>query len=132
MSTPSSYSSAKPSGGFELWSWYFMRLSGLALLGLALGHLVIMHLIHNVDVIDYAFVAGRYTRWVWRGYDLLLLLLAMLHGLNGVRILVDDYVHPPVAHRAALGALYLVGGTFLLLGSYVILFFQPVGGLLHS
>ena len=121
-----SYSSPKPSGGFELWSWLFMRLSGLLLLGLALGHLVIMHLINNVDAIDYAFVAGRYAGWFWRGYDLLMLVLAMFHGLNGVRILIDDYVHPPAAHRLALGALYLIGGTFLVLGIAAIVLFQPV------
>ena len=121
-----SYSSPKPSGGVELWSWLFMRLSGLLLLGLALGHLVIMHLINNVDAIDYTFVAGRYAGWFWRGYDLLMLVLAMFHGLNGVRILIDDYVHPPLAHRLALSALYLIGGAFLVLGIAAIVLFQPV------
>ena len=121
-----SYGSPKPSGGFELWSWLFMRLSGLLLLGLALGHLVIMHLINNVDAIDYAFVAGRYAGWFWRGYDLLLLVLAMFHGLNGVRILIDDYVHPPAARRLAIALLSLIGGAFLMMGIAAIVLFQPV------
>ena len=30
-------------GGFELWSWLFMRISGLVLLVLAVGHVLIMH-----------------------------------------------------------------------------------------
>ena len=123
---PSSYGSpGKPSGGFELWSWLFMRLSGLALLGLALGHLVIMHLLHNVDSIDYNFVAARYVGWFWRGYDGLLLVLAMIHGTNGVRILIDDYIHPPARRRAATFALYAVCGTFLVLGLFAIVVFQP-------
>lgn len=121
----SAYATPKPTGGLELWSWIFMRLSGLVLLLLALGHLVIMHLVHNVDVIDYAFVAGRYHGWFWRGYDLAMLVLAMLHGLNGVRILIDDYIHPLGWRRAAIAALYLVGGAFLVLGIGVILLFQP-------
>ena len=119
---------AKPSGGFELWSWFFMRISGLVLLGLALGHLVIMHLIHNVDVIDYNFVAGRYAGWFWRGYDLAMLVLAMLHGLNGMRILIDDYVHPIGRRRMVVKLLYLVGGTFLVMGVYAIVMFKPVAG----
>ena len=90
MASSSSYASPKPSGGFELWSWLFMRLSGLALLLLALGHMVLMHLVHSVDEISYAFVAGRYAGWFWRSYDLAMLVLAMLHGTNGVRILIDD------------------------------------------
>ena len=132
-----SYSSPKPSGGFELWSWLFMRLSGLLLLGLALGHLVIMHLINNVDAIDYAFVAGRYAGWFWRGYDLLVLVLAMCHGLNGVRILIDDYVpacaapgaagrHPLLCRRRAVVLLYFIGGAFLVIGIAAIVLFQPV------
>ena len=122
-------STPRPAGGLELWSWLFMRLSGLALVLLALGHLVLMHLIHNVDTIDYNFVARRYATtfsW-WRFYDLALLLLALLHGLNGLRILIDDYVHPPRWHAAAMGLLYTVGAVFLILGAGVILFFRPTG-----
>ena len=122
----SSYARPRPTGGLELWSWVFMRVSGLALLLLALGHLVIMHLIHNVDEINYAFVAQRYAGWFWRGYDALLLALAMIHGTTGMRILIDDYVHAPRWRAAALGALYIIGSALILLGAYVALFFQPV------
>ena len=126
-----SYSSPKPAGGFELGAWLFMRLSGLALLGLALGHLVIMHLLNNVDRIDYDFVAGRYAGWFWRGYDGLMLVLAMLHGLNGVRILIDDYLHPLGPRRLAVRGLYLVGGVFLVLGLVAIVCFQPISSHSH-
>lgn len=119
---------AKPPGGFELWSWVFMRISGLALLALALGHLVIMHLVNNVDVIDYDFVAARYAGWFWRGYDLLMLVLAMFHGTNGARILIDDYLHPISRRRIAIFLLYAICGTFLALGIYAIVMFKPVTG----
>lgn len=119
---------AKPSGGFELWSWFFMRLSGLVLLGLALGHLVIMHLINNVDLIDYDFVSGRYAGWFWRSYDMLMLVLAMLHGTNGARILIDDYVHPLGRRRIAVFLLYAICGTFLMIGIAAIVLFKPVTG----
>ena len=125
-SLSSSYSRPQPTGGLELWSWVFMRVSGVVLLGLALGHLVLMHLIHNVDEITYAFVAQRYAGWFWRGYDALMLVLAMLHGTNGMRILIDDYVHAPGWRSLALGGLYLVCGSLLLLGAYVAFFFQPL------
>ena len=121
-----SYSRPKPPGGLELWSWVFMRVSGLVLLFLALGHLAFMHLIHNVDEINYAFVANRYAGWGWRGYDLLMLVLAMIHGTNGARILIDDYVHPPMWRRLALGVLYLICGSLTVLGTCVTLFFKPV------
>ncbi len=126
MTASVSYGSPKPSGGFELWSWCFMRISGLVLLFLALGHLVLMHLIHNVDEVNYAFVAGRYAGWFWRGYDLAMVILAMLHGTNGARILIDDYLHAPRWRLLALSALYLVCGGLLVLGVSVAIWFKPV------
>ena len=125
MSRSLSYSSPRPTGGPELWSWVFMRLSGLVLLALALGHLVLMHLIHNVDTIDYNFVAGRYAGWGWRAYDGALLILAMLHGLNGLRIILDDHLAHRAAHRWAIRGLYAVAAVFLLAGLYVVICFQP-------
>lgn len=118
----------KPAGGFELYTWFFMRVSGLLLLLLALGHLTVMHLINSVEVINYNFVASRYATPFWRAYDLLLLMLALLHGLNGVRTIIEDYVRPRGWRLFSLSCLYVVGLIFLTVGSLVILTFQPVRG----
>ncbi|MFN4181978.1 MAG: succinate dehydrogenase, hydrophobic membrane anchor protein [bacterium] len=83
----------KPGGGFELWSWFFMRISGIFIIFLVLGHLLIMHLIYGIEQIDYDFVVNRLRSPVWKTYDALLLGLALLHGANGMRILIDDYIH---------------------------------------
>ena len=72
---------ARPVGGnFELWSWYFFRVSGVLMLVLVFGHLLIVHIINNVDVINYEFVALRWQTLGWRAYDWLLLFLAIVHG----------------------------------------------------
>ena len=42
----------RPQGGLELYAWLFMRISGVVLLFLALGHLAIMHLINNIEVVN--------------------------------------------------------------------------------
>ena len=126
MSLSSSYGRPKPTGGLELWSWLFMRISGLVLLILALGHLAIMHLIHNVDEISYTFVVDRFRGWNWRLYDLSMLVLAMIHGANGMRVIIDDYVHAFLWRRVASGLLWLICGGLLALGIYVAIFFQPV------
>ncbi len=115
----------RPAGGGELHRWLFMRVSGLILVFLALGHFAIMHLLHPIEGLDYNFVAGRYHYFGWRLYDFAMLTLALLHGLNGVRILIDDYVHAPGWHRASLWTLRSIGFVFLVLGSAVILFFKP-------
>jgi succinate dehydrogenase / fumarate reductase membrane anchor subunit len=117
----------KPSGGIELYAWLFMRISGLALIFLALGHLIIMHMIHTVDYIDYQFVAGRYAKLFWRGYDLAMLLLALLHGCNGLRYLIDDYTHQGKWRTIWIRVLYTTTIVFAVLGTWVIVAFQLKG-----
>lgn len=56
----------KPAGGFELAAWFFMRISGLLLVFLALGHLFITHILNNVENINYEFVANRWADPHWR------------------------------------------------------------------
>lgn len=113
-----------PPGGFDRFAWFFMRLSGVALLLLALGHLSVMHLLNSVDSIDYAFVAARYATPFWRTYDGLLLILALLHGFNGFRVVTDDYLKGykrlVVQSLAGLACLAL-----LLVGLYIVFTFQP-------
>ncbi len=116
----------RPESGFELYAWLFMRVSGVVLLFMALGHLAIMHVIHNVEVIDYQFVARRFATPFWRTYDLVMLWLALLHGLNGARTMIEDYVGARGWRAFSLASLYVVGFIFLTLGSLVILTFHPV------
>src|SRR5579884_4198220 len=80
------------SNNFELYSWYFFRISGLLLIFLAVVHVVIMHVINQVSDINFQFVANRWASPFWRFFDWLLLTLALLHGLNGARIAIDDYI----------------------------------------
>ncbi len=116
----------KPDSGLELYAWLFMRISGTVLLFLALGHLAIMHIINNIEVINYTFVAKRYMTPFWRTYDLVRLWLAMVHGVNGIRTLVDDYISSRGWRLASLSSLYVVSFIILALGSLVIFTFQPV------
>ena len=124
MSETNAYGSrSKPSAGAELYAWIFMRLSGLVLLFLALGHLFIMHVFNSIHLIDYDFVAARYLKFFWRGYDLLMLWLALIHGLNGLRTILDDYLKG-FARDVAVRVLYVVGVSFLAIGTYAIVAFH--------
>ena len=117
----------RPESGLELYAWMFMRVSGVALVFLALGHLLVMHLINNVDNIDFQFVAQHYATPFWRTYDLVMLWLALLHGVAGVRLLVFDYVPAKGWRLATLASVYVLGFILLALGSLTILSFQPTG-----
>lgn len=119
----------KPAGGFELAAWFFMRISGLCLVVLALGHLFITHILNNVEVINYVFVANRWanpqTGVIWRLWDLTMINLAVLHGFNGLRQILDEYVVRP-GRRVIVHTVIWTATIFLIgVGTYAILQFQP-------
>jgi succinate dehydrogenase / fumarate reductase membrane anchor subunit len=113
--------------GRERFWWYFMRLSGLALVFLALGHMLIMHVLVEMTggEIDFAFVQSRWGTPFWRIYDLLLLVLAFVHGANGARVVIGDYVTNRTARSLIVGILLAMSAVWLLLGMAVIAFFDP-------
>lgn len=108
--------------GFELYAWLFMRVSGLLLVFMALFHLWQMHIAIPIEEVDWAFVAERFTTPFWRIYDLIMLWLAMLHGYNGLRMVIDDYLDGGL-RVAVLVAAYVVGFVLLLVGSYTLIAF---------
>lgn len=110
---------------FEVLSWYFMRVSGLVLLLIAVLHLLIMHVWYGVDAIDYRFVIGRWASPFVQVYDLALLLFAMLHGVNGTRWVIDDYFHSRCWNLFFKSALYVLAAIFILMGATVIFTFDP-------
>jgi succinate dehydrogenase / fumarate reductase, membrane anchor subunit len=113
-------------GNFELYGWLFMRLSGIVLVVLVLGHLLIQLVLDGgVSKIGFAFVAGRWASPFWQGWDLLMLWLAMLHGANGLRTVINDYAERDNT-RFLLKVLLFAATTFtVLLGTLVIFTFDP-------
>lgn len=77
----------------ERYAFLFMRLSGIALLILAVGHMMIQHVLNNVHNLTLEFVAMQWNSWGWKAYDLLLLAFAFTHGINGLRNILSDYIH---------------------------------------
>ena len=123
---------ATPSN-FEVWSWFFMRISGIVLLFLVLGHMAIMHVFGGgVERIDYEFVAHRWSGLFWRTYDFLLLALALFHGVNGARVVIEDYIRWDGWRTLAKAVLYTATFVFFSIGTLVIVTFDasqmPGGG----
>lgn len=101
----------------ELAWWVFMRISGLVLVFLVLGHVYFNNIVINVGEVDYAYVAERLSKsWV-RVYDTFLLGFAMLHGTNGLRYSIEDYVQRPGRRFAWKITLFTVSGIIFVLGA---------------
>jgi succinate dehydrogenase / fumarate reductase membrane anchor subunit len=111
---------------FEMYSWIFMRISGLVLVVLVLGHLLIMNILDGgVQRINFAFVAGRWASPFWQAWDLLQLWLAMLHGTNGLRVIINDYAERDGTRFWLKMLLYSSSFLILVLGTLVIFTFDP-------
>ncbi len=112
-------------GGFETFSWYYFRISGIALLFLVIAHLFIMHVTNDVSCTTYAFIAYRYSNVFWRLFDWLLLTLSLTHGMNGLRVVIDDYVRSANARVWLMGISALLLLAFFMLGTITLITFQP-------
>ena len=111
-------------GSFELQAWFFMRVSGLVLVVLALTHWTIMHFMNRLSVQNSEWIVARYQNVFWPTFDAVMLLFAMVHGTNGVRMLVDDYIRGRTANMVAKGILYAGAFAFIVLG-LVTIFMLP-------
>lgn len=126
IAAPRSSNRTGQRSNFELYSWLFMRISGIVLIFLVLGHLVIMNLLDGgVQRINFAFVAGRWSSPFWQVWDLMMLWLAMLHGTNGMRTIINDYAERDQTRFWLKMLLYLAAAFTIILGTLVIFTFDP-------
>jgi succinate dehydrogenase / fumarate reductase membrane anchor subunit len=105
---------------WEMWGWLYMRFSGILLVVLIFGHLLV-----NLFLGDG--VAGKLADPFWVVYDLLLLWLALIHGANGMRTIINDYAH---GRLRVVFLVALAGATIVLLalGTLVLTTFDPCIG----
>jgi succinate dehydrogenase / fumarate reductase membrane anchor subunit len=117
----------------ELAWWVFMRISGMALIFLTFGHLFMSNILIDAGKVDYAYVAQRFsTTWV-KIYDTFLLGLAMLHGGNGLRYSIEDYIQKPSSRFVAKSILYIFMIGIMIFGviSLWAIAYQPAAGTGH-
>jgi len=110
----------------EKWGWIYMRASGVVLAVLIFGHLFVNLVAGDgVSAIDFAFVAGKWADPFWVVWDTLLLWLALIHGANGMRTVVNDYATRRGLRRTLLAGIGIATAILLILGTLVIYTFDP-------
>ena len=110
----------------EKWGWIYMRVSGVLLVVLIFAHLFVnLFAGEGVKAIDFAFVAGKWADPFWVVWDTLLLWLALIHGGNGMRTLVNDYATNKTVRKVLLGAIFASTAILLVSGTPVIYTFDP-------
>ncbi|TFV32815.1 hypothetical protein E4K10_25670 [Streptomyces sp. T1317-0309] len=108
-----------------MYGWVFMRLSGIVLVVLVLGHLLIQL------VLDGGSPRSASPSWPAAGLPVVaglgpaMLWLAMLHGANGLRTVINDYAERANTRLWLKGLLYTATVFTILLGTLVIFTFDP-------
>jgi len=118
--------------GADRLAWYFMRVSGVALVGFALGHLFITHYLNVPSETTFAFVAGRWANPVWRSFDWVLLMAALWHGMVGMRYSITDFLRRPVWRLVAMSTVVIVGVLWTALGTITIFTFDAAAAAANS
>jgi succinate dehydrogenase / fumarate reductase membrane anchor subunit len=111
---------------WEKWGWIYMRVSGVALIILVLGHLFAnLWVGEGIKAINFAFVAGKWADPFWQVWDLLMLWLALIHGTNGMRTIVNDYAEREKTRKTLVWILWATCAALIMLGTLVIFTFDP-------
>lgn len=105
----------------ETWAWLFMRWSGVLLIPLAWIHVVLNDVLVGVHKIDLDYVALRWATLGWRAFDAALLAFAFSHGVNGLRHVVDDYVHDPQWNRGIRWGMFILWAAITAIGAVAII-----------
>lgn len=104
----------------DLYVWYAVRLSSLALFVLALAHFAMTHFVFDPG--DQSAEWVRQTRWssvALRALDWGMLMAVLVHGFLGMRTVMQDYV-PSRIKRGSLIGLYGIALLLFVLGTQVV------------
>ena len=117
---------SRKAANWEKYGWMYMRASGAVLLILIFGHLFVnLWAGEGIGAIDFAFVAGKWANPFWKVWDGLMLWLALIHGTNGMRTIVNDYVERRAVRKTLVWTLWFTCAALIILGTLVVTTFDP-------
>jgi succinate dehydrogenase / fumarate reductase membrane anchor subunit len=126
----------------EYYLWLFTRLSGVLMLFMAAFGIVYANLAGGRSLLDIAAqyrwsffplywhvqnsaipdVVPNWSNSFWQIFCLLLVFFAAVHGFNGLRNVVEDYVHRPLLLLAAKGSVFVM--FLFVLGTATVIIFE--------
>ena len=118
---------SRKAANWEKYGWMYMRISGAILVALIFGHLIVNLIMPEggVKAIDFAFVAGKWANPFWQVYDTVMLWLALIHGTNGMRTIVNDYAEREGVRKVLNIALLVTCVALIVLGTLTLTTFDP-------
>jgi succinate dehydrogenase / fumarate reductase membrane anchor subunit len=122
---PTAFSADRRPSSAEVWWWFFMRVSGVVLVFLVLIHIYVVLLVgEGVERVNFEFISQRWGNVGWKTFDWLMLVLALLHGANGARVVAEDYVQSPGRRTLVKTLLYTATAILMVMGTAVLVTFD--------
>jgi succinate dehydrogenase / fumarate reductase membrane anchor subunit len=112
------------SGDSGIKRWFYQRMTGVFLVILLTVHFAIMHFIGTGEI-NYETIAPRLASPYWKVFDLAFLVFALYHGMAGLWVVIDDYIHKDGLRTLIYSIIALIGALLLILGGLTIITFTP-------
>jgi succinate dehydrogenase / fumarate reductase membrane anchor subunit len=106
--------------------WLFQRVSGVYLAVVLFVHVIMLHVQIEGEV-SWDAVAERASTPMWKMINISFLIVALFHGLYGLWIVLDDYVHAGWARVLIFSLISIVALVFTTYGIITMLTFH-LGG----
>ncbi|HSV86642.1 MAG TPA: hypothetical protein VLH85_08700 [Levilinea sp.] len=106
-----------PRRNYDVIAWKWMRYSGFLLIPLVFVHVALNDVIIGVHDIDIELVERRWMFVGWRLYSAAILAFAFAHGMNGLRQVLDDFIHSPRNRQIAGWVLFFIWLAITLMGA---------------
>ncbi|WP_164985091.1 hypothetical protein [Ammoniphilus sp. CFH 90114] len=117
----------KRGGKKNVITWFFQRVSGVALVFLIAIHMWNLHYSNPAVPPDYNDLVARLRTIGYIALDFSLLVLALFHGLNGVRNIVLDYTSNEATIKRWTAGLAIIGVIFSLWGGAALIKIMTMG-----
>ena len=111
----------KTKDNYENVAWKWMRYSAILLIPLVWIHVLIQDVLTGVHAIDINYVAERWANLGWQVYDISLLAFAFAHGMNGLRQVLNDFVHSKRGQQTLSWVLLFLWLVISVIGAFAII-----------
>lgn len=102
--------------------WLFQRISGVVLAVVLVVHFFVQHFSAGAAKgINYASVAARLSQPWYKAFAMLFLAFALWHGMYGLWLVIEDYVHTSWKRMLLYGLLWTAGIVALGLGAITVI-----------
>ena len=106
--------------------WLLQRISGVYLAIILFVHVLNLHVLLDGEV-SFDAIAARVATPMWKTINISFLIVALFHGLYGLWIVLDDYIHKGWLRVLIYSVIATIALVFAIFGTLTMITFQYGG-----